>query len=198
MPVGFDTNILSALLNPNARLPNDRATGQPVEYATERIRGLITRLQKERQRIIIPAPVTAEILTLIGPTNAEYLQIVNRSRVFESRPFDDVAAIELAFMNRDVFSGIDMQNGLEPKQKVKFDRQILAVCKVAQCSILYTDDRGLIASAERCGIATSRIADLAIPDEARQHRLDLEPHEDLPKSEGETDDVKTGGGNANE
>lgn len=183
MPVGFDTTILSALLNPNARLPNDPATDQPVEHARERIQGMIARLQKDKQRIIIPTPVTAELLTVIGPTNADYLQIINRSRVFEGRPFDDIAAIELAFLNRDTFSKLDTKNGLQPWQKVKIDRQILAICRVAQCEVLHTDDKGMIASAERCGMKTLRISDLPIPDEARQHNLDLEPHEEIPGGE---------------
>lgn len=185
MPVCFDTNILSALLNPAGRLPNDPSTGRPVEHAKQRIQGLIARLQKDKQSIIIPSPVTAEILTVIGPTNEDYLRIINRSRVFQSRSFDDVAAIELAFLNRDVFSTSDAQNNLEPKQKVKFDRQILAICRVAQCTVLHTDDGGLIASAARCQMATARISDLPVPQEARQHRLDLEPHDDLPEAEAE-------------
>lgn len=197
MPVGFDTTILSALLNPNGRVPDDPETGKPVEHAKERVQGLIARLQKERQRIIVPSPATAELLTVLGPTNTEYLQIINRSRVFEGRPFDDIAAIELAFLNRDTFKKSDTQNGLQPWQKVKIDRQILAICRVAQCEILYTDDKGMIASAERCGMKTQRLCDLPIPDEARQHKLDLEPHEEIP--EAEDDDVEeTAGASANE
>ena len=119
MPVGFDTTILSALLNPNARLPNDPATGQPVDLAKERIKGLIGKLQKDKERIVIPAPCVAELLTLLGPTHSDYLQIINRSRVFEVRAFDELAAIELAFINRDVLGKEDSQNRLEPRQKVK-------------------------------------------------------------------------------
>jgi hypothetical protein len=188
MPVGFDTTILSALLNPSGRLPNDPATGQPVDLAKERISGLISRLQKDKERIIIPAPCVAELLSVIGPTNSEYLQIINRSRVFEVRAFDELAAFELAFINRDVLGKEDAKNRLEPRQKVKFDRQILAVWRVAGCEVIHTDDSGMIASAEKCGLKALRIADLPIPDDAKQGKLALEQHEPLPEPEDENDD----------
>lgn len=192
MAVAFDSTTLSTLLNPDTGVPNDPATGKPVEWPKERVQGLVVKLQKERQKIIIPAPVTAEILTVIGPTNTDYLAIINRSRVFEVAPLDEKAAVELAFLNRDVFGAGDKKNRLEPYQKLKVDRQILAICKAAGCDTLYTDDKSLIASAKLCGIATVRLCDLPIPESARQHKLDLDPHEELPEIEDDEIDDSTG------
>lgn len=191
MPDGFDTTILSALLNPSGRLPNDPATGQPVDLAKERIKGLVTRLQKDKQRIIIPAPCVAELLSVIGPTNAEYLQIINRTRMFEVKAFDELVAIELTFINRDVLGKEDAKNRLEPRQKVKFNRQILAIWRVAGCDVIHTDDNSMISSASKCGMKACRISDLPIPDDARQHNLDLEQLEALPEQEDD------GNGNEN-
>lgn len=185
MPVAFDSTTLSVLLNPNAGVPNDPTTGKPVDLAKERVQGLVFKLQKEKEKIVIPAPVTAEILTVVGPTYADYLTIINRSRVFEVVPLDEKAAIELAFLNRDVFAASDKKNNLQPYQKVKVDRQILAICKASGCDTLYTDDKGLIAGAKMCGIATVRLSELPIPEAARQHKLNLEPHEELPELEHE-------------
>jgi predicted nucleic acid-binding protein len=193
MPVAFDSTMLSTLLNPNASVPNDPATEKAVESPRERVEGLVVQLAKDRQKIIIPAPVTAEILTLIGPTNTDYLSIINRSRVFEVVPLDDKAAVELAFLNRDVFAGRDRKSKAQPYQKVKVDRQILAICKVAGCDTLYTDDKSLIGCAKLCGIDTLRLCDLPIPESARQHQLDLEPHEELPEIEDDEIDDDTGG-----
>lgn len=192
MPVAFDSTMLSTLLNPNIGVPRDPATNKPVEWPKERVQGLIVKLQKERGKIVIPAPVTAEILTLIGPTNTDYLSIVNRARVFEVVPLDEKAAVELAFLNRDVFSTGDKKNKAQAYQKVKVDRQILAICKVAGCDTLYTDDKGLIASAKLCGITTVRLCDLPIPESARQHQLDLDPHEELPEIEDDEIDDSRG------
>lgn len=190
MPVAFDSTTLSVLLNPAAGVPNDPATGKPIDLPRERVQGLVVRLQKEKEKIIIPAPVVAEILTVVGPTSADYFTIINRSRVFEVMPLDEKAAIELAFLNRDVFAAGDKKNKLQPYQKVKVDRQILAICKAADCDTLYTDDNGLIASAKLCGIQSVRLCELPIPDTARQHKLDLEPHEELP--EAEDDEIDDG------
>lgn len=192
MPVGFDSTTLSILLNPATRVPSDPATGKPPDLAKERVQALIEKLQMERQKIIIPAPVTAEILTVIGPTSTDYLAIINKSRVFEVKPLDEVAAIELAFLNRDTFAAGDKKNKLLPYQKVKVDRQILAICKLAGCDTLYTDDKGLINCAALCGIKTVRVCELPVPDSARQGKLALEEHEQLP--EMDDDEIENGGG----
>ena len=191
MPAAFDSTMLSTLLNPGGGVPNDPTTGKPVEWPKERVQGLVIKLQKERTKIVIPAPVAAEILTLIGPTNTDYLAIINRSRVFEVVPLDEKAAVELAFLNRDVFAVGDKKNKFQPYQKLKVDRQILAICKVAGCDTLYTDDKNMIANAKLCGIATIRLCDLPIPKSARQGNLALDPHDELPRSEDEEND--TGG-----
>lgn len=190
MPVAFDSTMLSTLLNPDAGVPNDPETGKAVEWPKERVQGLVVKLQKEKAKIVIPAPATAEILTLIGPTNTDYLSIINRSRVFEVAALDEKAAVELAFLNRDAFAASDKKNKLQPYQKVKVDRQILAICKANGCDTLYTDDKSLIATAKLCGIETVRLCDLPIPESARQQSLDLEPHDELP--EMEDDEIETG------
>lgn len=182
-PCAFDNTMLSLLLNPKSKAPKDPATGEPVELAHERTRDLVRRLNKSRQKIIIPAPVTAEILTAVGPNNADYIRIINRARIFEVRSFDEIAAMELAFMNRDVFAKQDKNGKLETRQKVKFDRQILAVCRVAQCDTIYTDDINLQNRAKMCGMSAIGVGELPIPDSARQIEMNLDQHEELPEAE---------------
>lgn len=114
MTAAFDSTMLSTLLNPGGGVPSDPTTGKPVEWPKERVQGLVVKLQKEGTKIVIPAPVVAEILTLIGPTNTDYLAIINRSRVFEVVPLDEKAAVELAFLNRDVFVTGDKKTSSSP------------------------------------------------------------------------------------
>jgi predicted nucleic acid-binding protein len=192
MPVAFDSTTLSILLNPEAGVPNDPATGKPVDWARERIQGLVEKLQKEKEKIVIPAPVTAEILTVVGPTYAEYLSVINRSRVFDVVALDEKAAIELAFLNRDVFAAGDKKNKLRPYQKVKVDRQILAICRAADCDTIYTDDKSLMTMAKLCGITPVSVCELPIPASARQHKFDLEPHEELPEIEDDGEEGDDG------
>jgi predicted nucleic acid-binding protein len=182
-PIALDATTLSILLNPQARLPNDPATNLPIDLGRERILGFIAQAEKERRKFVIPTPATAELLTAIGPTSADYIRIVNRKAVFEVRSFDEVAAVELAFLNRDIFASLDTKNGLEPWQKMKFDRQILAIAKVAGCEKIMTEDGGLANRARLCDIEPISIADLPIPDSAKQGELKLEDHEDIPEAE---------------
>jgi hypothetical protein len=99
--------------------------------------------------------------------------------VFEVRAFDEVAAMELAFLNRDVFAALDKKNKLEAWQKIKVDRQIIAIAKVADCEQILTEDEGLGNRARLCDIEPIKLADLPIPDAARQGAFDLEDHEEI-------------------
>ena len=179
-PVAIDATTLSILLNPKGKIPADPATRQPVEFGRERVLAFIALAEKERRKLIIPTPATAELLTAIGPTSADYIRVINRKAVFEVRSFDEVAAIELAFLNRDVFGSLDQKNGVEPYQKMKIDRQIIAIAKVAGCDKILTEDGGLGNRARLCEIEPIKIADLPIPDSAKQGELQLEEHEEIP------------------
>jgi predicted nucleic acid-binding protein len=141
-PVGFDNTFLSILLNPNGQIPLDPQTGQPVVMARQRAESVVEALGKSRQKIVLPTPAIAELLTAIGPDAQQYVSIIGRSRLFELASFDPRCAIELACLNRDVFSIHDPKTGAEPYQKVKIDRQIIAILKVAGVETVYTDDEG--------------------------------------------------------
>ena len=62
-PVGFDNTFLSILLNPNGEIPLDPQTGQPVAMARRRAEYLVETLGKTRQKIVLPTPAIAELLT---------------------------------------------------------------------------------------------------------------------------------------
>ena len=181
--VAFDNTILSILLNPNGKPVYHPGTDTPVELALERAQSVVALIEKARRKIILPAPACAELLTAIGPDAQQYLNIVGRSRVFEIGNFDARGASELALLNRGTFAVTDEKDRLEPYQKRKVDRQIVAICKVYGVTELYTDDAGLAKSARLCGITPISLSEVPIPDAARQHSLDLEPHEELPEPE---------------
>jgi predicted nucleic acid-binding protein len=180
--------MLSILLNPNGRIPFVDGTTVPVEFARERAENVVVTLQKQRRKIIIPAPALAELLTVIGPTAHQYVNLLSRSRIFEIGVFDARGAAELALLNRDTFHHQDQKTGAEPYQKRKVDRQIVAICKVYGVTELYTDDKDLAKRALLCGITPLRISDCAIPDSARQTSLQLEHHEEIPKAEDDDSD----------
>ena len=179
-PVGFDTTFLSILLNPRSRIPTDPATGEPIAQAKRRAEPLVETLGKERRKIVIPTPVTAELLTAIGPEAQAYLEIVGRSRLFEDAAFDRRCAIEPALLNRGIFSTTDPRSGLEIYQKIKIDSQIVSIFKVAGVETVYSDDEGLRRRARLCGMAAVGTAELPLPPEDKQPQLDFGRADEIP------------------
>jgi hypothetical protein len=186
-PVGFDNTMLSILLNPTGRIPLDPATGQPVFMAKRRAEYLVESLAKSRQKIIIPTPAQAELLTAIGPDAQQYFDIIARSRLFELASFDPRCAIELAYLNRSVFASKDPKNPAEAYQKIKIDRQIVAIFKVAGVEDIYTDDQGMIKRAILCGMNPITTAQLVLPTEARQLEIKYDAPDEIPDPADEPD-----------
>lgn len=180
-PVGFDNTMLSILLNPDGRLPVDPTTGQPVLMAKRRAEFLVESLGKSRQKIIIPTLAQAELLTAIGPNAQQYFDIIARSRLFELASFDPRCAIELAFLNRGVFAAQDRKNPSEPYQKIKVDRQIIAVFKVAGVEDIYTDDEGMAKRARLCGLNPIMTAQLPLPTGDRQLEIKYDAPDNIPE-----------------
>lgn len=186
-PVGFDNTILSILLNPAGRIPIDAETGQPVVMAKRRAEHLIEILGKARQKIIIPTPAVAELLTAIGPNAQQYLDIIARSRLFEVASFDLRCAIELASLNREIFAISDPKNSDETYQKIKIDRQILAIFRVYGVEYIYTDDVGMAKRARLCNLVPISTANLELPVEDRQTNIEFAAHDDMPEPTDETE-----------
>lgn len=182
-PVGFDNTFLSILLNPGAGIPIDPVTKQPVVGAKRRAEHLVETLGKNRQKVSIPTPASAELLTVLGPDAHPYFSIISRSRLFEEAAFDTRCAIELAFLNRDIFGPDDRKNRFEPYQKIKVDRQILAVFKVSGVERVYTDDGGLAGRLRLCGMTPVSTSELPLPPEDLQMQLEFKAADDIPEPE---------------
>jgi hypothetical protein len=138
--VVFDSAVLTLLLWDQARPPLDPATGKPVERCKERMELLVNALHKTKQTILIPTPVISEVLTVSG-AGLRYLAILQKTAVFRIEPFDTRAAIELAEMNKVHLAAGDKKAGIDaPWQKIKIDRQIVSIARVAGAKTLYTND----------------------------------------------------------
>jgi predicted nucleic acid-binding protein len=185
--IALDNTFLSVLLNPNGRIPNVPGTTTPVLLAKERAEFVIASIEKARRKIVLPAPACAELLSAIGPDAQQYITVVSRSRIFEIGSFDARCAQELALLNRSTFAAADEQDKLEPYQKRKVDRQIIAICRVHGVTELYTDDIGLANKARLCSITPIGLHEVPIPESAKQISLNLQPHEALPEPEHEAD-----------
>jgi hypothetical protein len=172
MPVAFDTDVLSLLLNPAIEPPHDPTTGTLVERAQERLEYLVAQLEREKTRIIIPAPAFGELMVIADEAGPDYVTAIATQAIFSIAPFDARAAIEAGAMTR---AAIAKGNKKEPAvgqwQCVKTDRQIVAICKTLGVTRIYSNDSDMQKIAADVGIEVVHVAQLAEP-----------PHEerDLP------------------
>ena len=142
--------------------------------AKERIDHLIADLSLRKKVIGIPTPVVAEVLVHAGSAGAGYLAILDKSSAFRILPFDLMASVEAAEMAARAIAEGDKKSGsAAPWQKVKIDRQIIAIALVGRATAIYTDDQNLSKQARLSGIKATSSWELPIPDEAAQMSLGL-------------------------
>jgi hypothetical protein len=161
--VAFDNTILSLLMFPDADLQQG-SDAQQVEYARERVLGLVQELDDAREQVAVPAPALCELLVTDGVDAQDLLTTLRSSSFIRIESFDERAAVELAMRLREARKGGDQREGLPiTKNAMKFDRQIVAIALVSNARILYSDDDGVARFATGCGLAVKRVADLPIP-----------------------------------
>lgn len=135
---------------------------------------LLTQVATVRGRIILPAPVIAEFLVKTDLGTTDWLAALERKASILVAPFDRRAALECALLDRAALVTGDKRGGRpEPWQRIKIDRQIAAIARVAGATTLVTDDAGLTTTARTVGLAVVSLAKLELPESARQGRLDL-------------------------
>ena len=167
--VVFDTSFLLPIFSQDLRIaPKDPTTGKPVEKYYERIDYHFTQLVSSGTKILIPAPALSEILVKAGQAGKNYLKRIESASAFFIVPFETHAAIEVAEMSRRATERGDKREGsAEPWQKIKIDRQIIAIAKASGAEIIYSDDRSLRKFAEQDGLKTVSSDELPLPREPK-------------------------------
>ena len=165
MILTVDSSTLTLVINPSARPPNDPTTDLPVKYAKERIEGLIASLG-ETDRLVIPTPVLAEVLVGAGEAGAEVINQLQPLSRIQIVAFDQRAAVELAAMTREAEAlGSKKGTSTEPWQKVKFDRQIIAIAKIAGSDAIFSDDSKLCDFSRSVGLPARSTWELPVPEQ---------------------------------
>lgn len=192
--IGVDASVLTLILNERADSPPDPTTGRPIERVKDRVDFWVQSLHKAKQKIIIPTPALSEVLVRAGSGGMKYVEILQKAAVFDIRDFDKLAAIELAILTQQAIKvGGKKSGGKEPWQKIKLDRQIVAICKVAGVTNLYATDPSLGNFAKLSGIDVVGVHELPLPPGATQLTLEKwlaeQEKQDEPKAEeAENDD----------
>lgn len=184
--VAIDNTTLALLLHPKAKPPIDPATKRPLGKCRERIEKLIDDLDADGERVIIPTPVLCELLILAGKEGSEYLATIETAKTLLVAAFDQKAAIELAAMELEHRSkGGKKTEPNVPYQKVKFDRQIVAIAKANGAHTIYSDDGDVRKFATRAGLKVVSTCELPIPA-SKTPLLDM--LDDLPETTAEPPD----------
>lgn len=180
MTVAFDATALLLLLSSNVGVPKD-ANGQPIQYARERVDGLVAELEDAGTRILIPTPALSEALVRVGPRLMQvYLEKMSRSSAFQVADFDERAAIEVAIMTKQAIDAGDKRSGAEgPWSKIKYDRQIVAISRVNRATTILSDDQNLQKFGRMLRMNVIGLGDLPIPSQAGQLSM-IEQFEALP------------------
>lgn len=168
--VVIDATTLLLLLRPgDVGVPLDPATGKPLEMHAERVAYLVQRLDKAKTRIGIPTPVIAEAFVRAGTAASAILEYIDNNVAFKILSFDTVAAVELARMTQNSLSNRQMRIARKnPYQKIKIDRQIVAIAKANGATEIYSDDKGIVIVAKTVGIPVIKTAELSIPPAGAQ------------------------------
>jgi predicted nucleic acid-binding protein len=141
-----------------------------------RLRGLMEKAKASGISLGIPAPVFAEFLVRTDDATTEMLNAFERRQAVRILPFDKRAAHECALLDRAALATGDKRGGSKVSwQKLKIDRQIIAIARVNSAQLLLTNDSSLRTLANRLGLPVQTVADLPIPDDAKQRPLDLSP-----------------------
>ena len=145
-------------------------------------------LQESQEKIVIPTPALAEVLTHAERAGADYFIKLNRSAAFRIESFGIRAAIELARMTASAIDAGDKREGVSaPWNKIKFDRQIVAIAKINNVSMIYSDDKNLAQFATAQGISVTTIGQLPLPPAEAQMDFvwDIVHEDDDTEDEGE-------------
>jgi predicted nucleic acid-binding protein len=178
--VVFDSNFLLFLLHENLPAPEHPDTKETVLNCKERIDYLVARLNKSKEKIIIPTPVVAELLIRAESAALAWLNKINKEYAFSIADFDTRAAVEVSCMAAAALKTGNKKDGSTNDAtwaKVKYDRQIVATALVLKAGTIYTNDKSLAATATKHKIKVVGIHELELPPEEAQKEFDWEATE---------------------
>ena len=172
--VVIDATMLLLMLRPGTPVPPG-PNGVPIDRPRDRIDHLVNELEKANSKLIIPAPALGEALVRAGAdASQKIVDELTKWSVFQIAPFDTRAAIEVAAMTRGALArGRKKGSSNATWAKVKYDRQIVAIARVAGATTIYSDDADIRALGAEARIPVKGIADLPLPPENAQSELNL-------------------------
>ena len=136
--VGLDSNVFIWGIRGVA------AAGQ--EDRIDNAKRFIARLDEQDTLILLPTPMLAEILSPVPPAEHGVIMALIDKR-FLLAPFDLPAATKCAELLNKSYTDAQLvqyrADNAVPKQKMKYDCMIAAICIVRKVAALYSDDNDI-------------------------------------------------------
>ena len=115
--------------------------GSIVGNMQRRMDHLVATTDQAKGSIIVPTPALAELLVGAGVQRAAMLRALESGKSMRIEPFGKMAAVQCASLDNQAISDGDKKDGVRSSwQKVKVDRQIVAIAQVARCDRIVTGD----------------------------------------------------------
>lgn len=121
-------------------------------------------------------PAIAEFLVGADLAGVDFLNRLDRKTFLIMADFNRAAAFELAQIDRAARNMGDKKDETNaPWQKIKVDRQIVAIGKSLGAALVISGDGSVRNNALRIGMAGMTIQELELPEAAKQQKLALVP-----------------------
>ncbi|MDO8264459.1 MAG: PIN domain-containing protein [Gallionella sp.] len=157
-----DSNFIISYITKKDTTADDRA----------KMAHFIEEIDKSKSKVIFPMIAVSEFLVRADRAGIAFLEELEKKACVMVADFDRGAAHELAKMERDALDAGDKRAGSEePYQKIKVDRQIIAIGMAHGAKMVISRDDGVLSQATRLGLVAKRIQDLDLPESARQLTL---------------------------
>ena len=150
----------------------------PKTSADDRVRidHFLDGVEKAKSKIVFPMPAIAEFLVGADLAGVEFLNRLDRKTFLVMADFNRAAAFELAQIDRAARNMGDKKDETNaPWQKIKVDRQIVAIGKSLGAALVISGDASVRNNALRIGMQGITIQELELPESAKQQRLALVP-----------------------
>lgn len=159
--VALDCNALVCLTGPDC---DDKV----------KLEHLLQQLDRRKGKAIIPTPAIAEYLVYADAGGLNFIEAIQKRASVQVADFNLAAAFEAANMDAAAIGRGDKRDGSGDNwQKVKYDRQIVAIAKANGAKLIVSNDAGIRANAARVGLKAASLDELDLPDSARQHKLPI-------------------------
>jgi hypothetical protein len=129
-------------------------------------------VEKAKSKVVFPMVAIAEFLVGAELAGVKFLNTLDRKACIHMSDFNRAAAFELAQLDRAALGSRDKKDeSEEPWQKIKTDRQIVAIGKALSAELVISNDKNVRNNALRVNIVGMKLQDLELPEAARQLTL---------------------------